>query len=1293
MDETVLLPSPNWFLVSTLAVSSDGWLIYGGPTKSLCVLEPRKADEGVIAGNEKYQAYVVPRAHAERIVTVNISPEWLEKRTFLTGSQDGVVKQWVLETVNNRIKIKAQNINDVHLAEQEDVVGVGYSSSTMAISVGGFSNIVKWDLSSNVTTVYTNLVKGLKPSCMACSPHLPLHVAVGTKQGVIFLLDLTEKGRTLYKVRSQDEEVANLSWCPQYEVTVKKTFKETRSFLTNRLAAIRNEGKNETNVLDQSGIGKTLPDDSFDDSIVQEDDTFDIYADHEPEEFGHKKYVPEDIVVKVKKEKAVDEDYLAECFKLRMEILRMKNQTEPSIESLVDALDNTHVETDNVADTEVESAQTQAESNEASTSTAQCDNTDTKVSNESSHYHKHLLASVSKYGGVRIWSKSGQLVSSSTVTSSQKSNKKGPVAATILWYKADTLLIVDPKSQLMETNPLQIDSKNKLACHLVHQLHKRGMYCIVTNAPRIQTETTVPSDDWSVWSASQDRNIIRYCLKSKKALAVHSTCGGFLYTVLSCPYDAGKVAVSVGDGTVRVLEMATLPDDDTKLSVSSAVSYWQNVQGKVLTIAWHPTRENLLAFATAEARVGLLDTGGRHERPGRVLHPGLSKAVYSLSWGDGMQLYASGGGALVVYNASNVDEAPEQIKVNIEGQSWQVCAACWSARGLLVGSQAGAVALLAPHAPHTLVAAAFVFTKMIHAMEWHPQQTSSSSDLSPYKDLIAVTSLAKESNIIILEYGTKEDGTKQLTTWKTLVGHKNPVLQVAWNPHRDGLLVSSSQDATVRVWEMSSGSCISIFGGHAQASLGVSWVSEPQLPHHVLTGGADACLRVWDIYQHKAEEYEELKHEVHTKTKRKKETTNQPEPDTTSTEPENVATKIDINTKTAKPPKKFLLPIMYKQIHDPCKIMAPRKMLQMFLEKTERRGEKGDGIDNVNEEKINTVDEKGDSNKVKEGDSPVKDPESSSVADEEGDGIKNISAEETVKTEVEVEGFKNTEVEEKKGKTIKKSKQFNLDFLKIFGSIRDVNEFLDLEMASHLEGNYHPEAWIMLSIFRGHIDTMIQFASKRDMLCPFLLSMAPCVSFKYWKDATHLYLAQIDRIVAKGEEDKLYDNRHYGGSKYRKAAILLSMHDVMGAVKALCDGKLFKEAYILCRIRYMDSVAAEVLRKWATDLAQSGNMTMAAVCYIALDDLSQAAQVLARSHDQESLSLAAEIAKIAGRTTFADQVEKKAKESKSQTSEQTEEILKELPSKIELLMKEDKAQNGDTLNGDNSNSDILNGDH
>lgn len=42
----------------------------------------------------------------------------------------------------------------------------------------------------------------------------------------------------------------------------------------------------------------------------------------------------------------------------------------------------------------------------------------------------------------------------------------------------------------------------------------------------------------------------------------------------------------------------------------------------------------------------------------------------------------------------------------------------------------------------------------------------------------------------------KED---KLNTWKVLSGHKGTVLQLMWNPHIDEVLMSSSQDATVRV--------------------------------------------------------------------------------------------------------------------------------------------------------------------------------------------------------------------------------------------------------------------------------------------------------------------------------------------------------------------------------------------------------------------------------------------------------------------------------------------------------------
>ncbi|CAG5010322.1 unnamed protein product [Parnassius apollo] len=796
MEETLLLPSPNWFHTSGLSVSGDGWLVYGGTSKSLCILEPLPQNVNGIIQGDGYRAHVLTKAHGEKIVSVDISPEWPEKKAVLSGSTDGSVKQWIMELDSNKYKFKSTHSHDIHYNDKEGVAGVGYSTKACAITVSCFGNIVKWNLNSNVVKTYKNFLKNFKPTCMSCSQHIALHLAVGTKQGVIFVLDLNGTGKILYKVRGQDDEIAHASWCPQYEVVLKKYLKESdkRISANERMNKIRQEPEDTAQILDQSAISKDLPDDSFDESVVvQEDDLFDIYKDDETDEFGPKKYEPEVILVKVKEEVETDVSYLDECMKLKKEILKRKSEPEPSMASLVEALEKTHVEN---------------EYKEHLSKISQANEGDPCISEDkseaSSHTHKHLLATVGKQGGVRIWSKTGKLVGSCAVPNAGNKNQrtKLPNCTTLLWYKADTLLIADGKSQLLQCNPLKIDCKNKLEFQVVHSIHKRGLYSIVSDAPKIQTIEEInaaKTNHWSIWTAAQDRNLVRYSLERKQKLSVHATCGGFLYNIQPCPYDARKVAVSVGDGAVRVWEADTADDDDTKLYPGKVTTYWQNVQGKVLSIAWHPTKENLLAFGTAESRVGLIDTNGKTERAARTLVPALNGGAYSLCWGKEEQLFACAGGKLVLYHSNRPDQPPEMINVSMEGQPWEVSCVRYFVNSLVIGTGNGAVALLERPPSYSVLAVNYVYTKMIYNIEWHPQQTSESNDKSPYRNLVAVTSLDKQNTITILEYGVKEDGTKQLQLWKTLSGHKSAVYQVAWNPHRDELILSSSQDSTVRV--------------------------------------------------------------------------------------------------------------------------------------------------------------------------------------------------------------------------------------------------------------------------------------------------------------------------------------------------------------------------------------------------------------------------------------------------------------------------------------------------------------
>lgn len=75
-----------------------------------------------------------------------------------------------------------------------------------------------------------------------------------------------------------------------------------------------------------------------------------------------------------------------------------------------------------------------------------------------SQYDSNAIFAFLYFSGVRIWSKSGKLVATCAIPNNAKTIKnKGSNWPTLLWYRPNSLLVVDGKSQLLEMNPLQID--------------------------------------------------------------------------------------------------------------------------------------------------------------------------------------------------------------------------------------------------------------------------------------------------------------------------------------------------------------------------------------------------------------------------------------------------------------------------------------------------------------------------------------------------------------------------------------------------------------------------------------------------------------------------------------------------------------------------------------------------------------------------------------------------------------------------------------------------------------------
>ena len=93
---------------------------------------------------------------------------------------------------------------------------------------------------------------------------------------------------------------------------------------------------------------------------------------------------------------------------------------------------------------------------------------------------------------------------------------------------------------------------------------------------------------------------------------------------------------------------------------------------KVMALAWHPSRDGLLAFGTGEGRVGVYDISNPGKQP-IILKQQHRRSVYSLSWGpplgraevddpDRPRLFTCGDGDIYQYHIDFPDRDPINIK-------------------------------------------------------------------------------------------------------------------------------------------------------------------------------------------------------------------------------------------------------------------------------------------------------------------------------------------------------------------------------------------------------------------------------------------------------------------------------------------------------------------------------------------------------------------------------------------------------------------------------------------------------
>lgn len=95
----------------------------------------------------------------------------------------------------------------------QKVIGVDWSklNPNLVCFVSYDGVLVAWDINFN-SSKKTPLGK-LTATCLTCCPHDEKIVAVGSKVGLIYIVNVN-KSEIMYKLRGHDQEIVSLSWCP-----------------------------------------------------------------------------------------------------------------------------------------------------------------------------------------------------------------------------------------------------------------------------------------------------------------------------------------------------------------------------------------------------------------------------------------------------------------------------------------------------------------------------------------------------------------------------------------------------------------------------------------------------------------------------------------------------------------------------------------------------------------------------------------------------------------------------------------------------------------------------------------------------------------------------------------------------------------------------------------------------------------------------------------------------------------------------------------------------------------------
>ncbi|XP_072001610.1 gem-associated protein 5 [Engystomops pustulosus] len=192
--DRMLSASPNWYC----SRSSDaaGGLFGFAARNSIYLLRISPQEPGF------YGELV---GHTERVSGFAFSHCSGQSHLCASSSDDGSVKVWDTQT---------KSLVTEHKLHRNTISALHWSPLVKDLLVSG-------DEKGIVVCFWSNRNEGQQffPEprtiiCLSCAPHQEDLVAVGYKDGMIVIIDMSRRGEVIHRLRGHDDEVHSLAWCP-----------------------------------------------------------------------------------------------------------------------------------------------------------------------------------------------------------------------------------------------------------------------------------------------------------------------------------------------------------------------------------------------------------------------------------------------------------------------------------------------------------------------------------------------------------------------------------------------------------------------------------------------------------------------------------------------------------------------------------------------------------------------------------------------------------------------------------------------------------------------------------------------------------------------------------------------------------------------------------------------------------------------------------------------------------------------------------------------------------------------